>query len=120
MPWPPPTHIVIRPVGLSCQFSEFSIVSCSRAPVMPNGWPTAIAPPLTLSRRGRCRVLVRRHHLGGERLVDLDQVDVVDRHPGAGQGLLAGFDGSEPHDLRGPAHPDPGGDDARERRDAAF
>ena len=68
--------------------SELSIVACSRAPVMPNGCPTAIAPPLTLSRsRSIPRSLVRRHHLGGERLVDLHQVDVVDAHPGPGERL---------------------------------
>ena len=50
MPCPPPTHMVIRPVDLSWKSSELSIVFCSRAPVIPNGWPTAIAPPLTLSR----------------------------------------------------------------------
>lgn len=37
IPWPPPTHIVIRPVVLSCQSRELSIVFCNRAPVMPNG-----------------------------------------------------------------------------------
>jgi len=44
MPWPPP-----RPIDLPCQLSELIRVPVIRAPVMPNGWPTAIAPPLTFS-----------------------------------------------------------------------
>ena len=49
-----------------------------RAPDAPIGWPSATAPPLTLTR-----VLVdaehphRRDHDRGERLVDLPQVDVA-------------------------------------------
>ena len=43
MPCPPPTHIVMSPVVLSCQSRLLSIVFCRRAPVMPNGWPTAMA-----------------------------------------------------------------------------
>ena len=54
-----------------------------RAPVMPNGWPRAMAPPLTLSlSQSDAEVLGRRDDLGGERLVDLDEVDVVDGHAG--------------------------------------
>src|SRR5690606_14030517 len=59
-------------------------------------------------------VLGRRHDLGGERLVDLDQVDVVDRHAGVLQRALARLDGAHAHDLGGEAR-DAGGDDARER-----
>ncbi|MBI2705291.1 MAG: SDR family oxidoreductase [Actinobacteria bacterium] len=44
-------------------------------------------------------LLRRRDDLSGERLVDLDEVDVVDGHPGAGQGLLGRLDRAEPHDL---------------------
>src|SRR5215470_2464837 len=49
MPCPPPTHIVSRPNVLSWNWRLFSRVEVIRAPVMPNGCPTAIAPPLTLS-----------------------------------------------------------------------
>ena len=45
-------------------------------------------------------LLGRRDHLGGERLVQLDQVDVVDRQPGARQRHPARLDRSEAHDLR--------------------
>ena len=44
-------------------------------------------------------VLGRRDDLGGERLVDLDEVDVVDGHAGAAEGLAAGLDRAEAHDL---------------------
>ena len=49
MPWPPPTHMVSRPNCLSCHCNELSSVVVIRAPVMPKGWPTAMAPPLTLT-----------------------------------------------------------------------
>jgi hypothetical protein len=59
----------------------------------------------------------RREDLRGKGLVDLDEIDVVDRHPGSREGLLAGLDRPETHDLRGqPA--DAGGDDPRERGEA--
>src|SRR5690606_32483797 len=47
MPMPPPTHMDSTPNCLSCHCSELISVDVMRAPVMPNGWPTAIAPPLT-------------------------------------------------------------------------
>src|SRR5271157_1461588 len=47
MPWPPPTHMVSKPNVLSCVCRLFSSVVAMRAPVMPNGWPSAIAPPDT-------------------------------------------------------------------------
>ena len=64
-----------------------------RAPVMPNGWPRAIAPPNGLSCSSVDVELARqRDDLGRERLVDLDDVDVVDRHPRCGE--QAGSPGS--------------------------
>ena len=50
MPWPPPTHMVSRPIVLSWNWRLFSSVVAILAPVMPNGCPTAIAPPFTFSR----------------------------------------------------------------------
>ena len=41
-----------------------------------------------------------REHLHRERLVDLEQADVVDGEPGAGQGLLGGGDRADAHDGR--------------------
>src|ERR1700685_4060331 len=52
MPWPPPTHMVSRPMVLSWNWRLLMRVVAIRAPVIPNGWPTAIAPPFTLSRDG--------------------------------------------------------------------
>src|SRR5207245_1902006 len=49
MPWPPPTHIVSRPKVLSRSRRPLSRVHRMRAPVMPNGWPSAIAPPCGFS-----------------------------------------------------------------------
>ena len=59
-----------------------------------------MAPPLTLSLSHRdAEVAGRGDDLGGERLVDLDQVDVVDRHAGPAQRLAARLDRAEAHDL---------------------
>src|SRR5665647_934147 len=52
MPWPPPMHIVSRPNCPSRAARPLSSVVVIRAPVAPNGWPRAIAPPWTLSRSG--------------------------------------------------------------------
>ena len=50
------------------------------APVPPSGWPRAIAPPLGLVLRQVGADLLRPgEHDRGERLVDLEHVDVVDR-----------------------------------------
>ena len=54
-----------------------------RAPVIPNGWPSAIAPPNGLSFSASMpQLLAARDDLRRERLVELDDVDVVDRHAG--------------------------------------
>src|SRR4051794_5879569 len=58
------------------------------------------------------QVAVARDDLGGERLVDLDEVDVVDGHPGPLQGQLAGRYRAVTHDLRREAG-DRGRDDPR-------
>ena len=51
-----------------------------RAPVIPKGWPRAIAPPNGLSLLvGDPELLLARDDLRREGLVDLDDVDVVDR-----------------------------------------
>ena len=71
-----------------------------RAPEAPNGWPRAIAPPLTLTLLGSSRKHPhRRHCLGGERLVDLDQIELVGRQTCPGQRLLARRDRAHPHHI---------------------
>ena len=49
MPWPPPTHMVSSPIVWSRVRRSFSSVARIRTPVMPNGWPSAIAPPCGFS-----------------------------------------------------------------------
>ena len=61
-------------------------------------------------------VLRRRDDLRRERLVDLDEVDVVHRQPGAGERLARRADRAEPHDLRVQRR-DPARHDASEWRD---
>src|ERR1035437_5849756 len=53
MPMPPPTHMVSRPMVLSSVRRSLSRVQRMRAPVMPKGWPSAIAPPCGLRRSSK-------------------------------------------------------------------
>src|SRR4051812_2048778 len=62
-------------------------------------------------------LLVRRDDLRRERLIDLDEVEVIDGHVRAGECLLARLDRAETHDLGRQAR-DAGGHDAGEWRDA--
>ena len=48
-PCPPPTHIVTMPYRASRRFISRRMVAVSLAPVHPSGWPSAMAPPLTLT-----------------------------------------------------------------------
>ena len=118
MPWPPPTHMVSSPNCLSWNCRELMSVVVMRAPVMPKGWPTAIAPPLTLSLSGVDPELAcRRDHLGREGLVDLDEVDVVDGEPGAGERLREASTGPRPM-ISGDSAAHAGRDDPGERGQA--
>src|ERR1700742_1439072 len=47
---PPPSHIVCSPYRPPRCSSALTRVVMMRAPLAPNGWPTAMAPPLTLVR----------------------------------------------------------------------
>ena len=44
-----PQHIEMKAVVLSLRSSSWSAVTIKREPVAPTGWPSAMAPPLTLS-----------------------------------------------------------------------
>ena len=82
-PIPPPTHIVTSPYRASRRRISWSSVAVSLAPVHPSGWPSAIAPPLTLRRRRIDRQLAQAgDRLRGERLVELDEVDLLERQAG--------------------------------------
>ena len=49
MPMPPPMHSVARPFLASRLVISCSSVTSTRAPEAPIGWPSAIAPPFTLT-----------------------------------------------------------------------
>ena len=62
----------------SCQVA----VVASRAPDMPSGWPSAIAPPLGLTcaaSSGKPQLAQHRERLAGERLVQLDHLELPER-----------------------------------------
>src|SRR5687767_1531274 len=51
-PMPPPTHIVTMPYLALRRCISLIKVAVSFAPVQPSGWPSAMAPPLTLTFSG--------------------------------------------------------------------
>ena len=98
------------------RFSTFSRCSTIRAPDAPTGWPSAIAPPSTLSfvlveraqrarqaRAPRGRYFVARpraqagEHLRGERLVDFPAVEVVEAEAVALEDRRRGVHRAEAH-----------------------
>ena len=106
MPWPPPTHMVSRPncLVVVCEAVEQRgrDPGAGHAERVPEGDRAAVDVELV---DVDAELAVGRDHLRGERLVDLDEVDVVDRHAGARQRLRERLDRPEAHDLRGqPGH----------------
>ena len=49
MPCPPPMHAAARPYLFFLRFSSYKSVMTNRVPVAPSGWPSAMAPPFTLT-----------------------------------------------------------------------
>ena len=71
--------------------SRTRIFAVMTEPVAPTGWPSAIAPPFGLTLLAvEVEVLDHGERLGGERLVELDHVDVVERAAGALERLAHG------------------------------
>ena len=67
-----------RRASCRCLRNAPSSVTTIRAPDAPIGWPSAHAPPCTLTLScGDPVLLHRRHRHDGERLVDLEQIDVA-------------------------------------------
>ena len=78
-PWPPPPHSATAAVEAPRRRSSSSAVSATRVPDMPTGWPSAMAPPLTLTLSSSIpRSSDRGQADGGEGLVDLEEVDGAD------------------------------------------
>jgi hypothetical protein len=75
---PPPMHREATPRFRPRARNACASVTRRRAPVAPMGWPSAQAPPFTLTRwRIEAEVVDRGHRHDGKGLVDLVQVDVV-------------------------------------------
>ena len=100
-PWPPAAQMLITPRPLPSSCSCLARPATMRPPVAANGWAAASEPPLTLSfvrsieperfvaaelLLAEVRVLPglqRAQHLRGEGLVDLVEVEVLQRQAGA-------------------------------------
>ena len=68
---------------------------------MPSGWPSAMAPPLTLTLAGSSPSSSHAHErLRRERLVELDEIEVADGEAGPLQRLARGRDRADAHDRR--------------------
>ena len=93
MPWPDAdAHRAQRVPAAACAASWSVAVVASRAPLMPSGWPSAIAPPfgLTCARVvGQPELAQHGERLRGERLVQLDHVDSADARGRAGPAACA-------------------------------
>ncbi len=105
-PWPTPTHMVAIARLAPVRASSRAAVPTIRAPLMPSGWPSAIAPPFALTRG--VVILERKFAQNGERLrregfIQLDDVDVVDREVGSSKQLSRRRHGADPHHRRGDA-----------------
>ena len=97
MAMPPAAHMVSRPQCRSSVRRSLMSVVMMRAPVLRNGWPRAMAPPCGLSWRSMSIPVSRtRQDLGGERLVELDDVDVADGHAGLLEHLATASMGRRP------------------------
>ncbi len=74
-----------------------------RAPVAPTGWPKEMPEPLGLSRSIEWVDLPLAQdgeNLGGEGLVELDEVDLVEGEVSPVKGSCRRADGADAHDLR--------------------
>ena len=93
VPRPPPQHIVTSARCFPERSSSWMALVSRTVPVPPSGCPSAIAPPLGLTRvMSATDGTLPAEHNRRERLVDLDQVDVVDRELVALEQVLGGGD----------------------------
>jgi hypothetical protein len=83
-----------------------------RAPVIPNVAERDRAAERVELPGVDAELVAAGHYLRGERLVELDDVDVLDRHRRLLEHALHGGDRAEAHDLRADRG-DRGGDDPR-------
>ena len=103
IPWPTPMHMVASASLPPVRCSSSVAVSASRAPDMPSGWPSAIAPPLGFTRGvvvGEAELAKHGEALGGEGLVQLDHVEVADLEAEALHQLLGRGRRADAHDPR--------------------
>ena len=106
MPCPTPMHMVAAARRAPRRRNSCSSVVVIRAPEQPSGWPIAMAPPLTFTRSGSSFSSRRhRHRLRRERLVHLDQVEVLEPPARPAEHLAHGRHRPDPHVVAGARPP---------------
>ena len=97
MPWPPPTHIVSSPNWPSRASQPVEERRHDARPGGAEGVAERDGPAMDVELvEVHAEVVGAREHLGGERLVDLVEVHVVDGHAGTRQGRRDASTGPSP------------------------
>src|SRR5262249_55221425 len=99
VPMPAPMHSVTSAVERSRRSNSSMTVPRIMAPVAPRGSPVGIPPAVDVDL-GRIEIeslAIAQHH-GCKRLVDFDEIDVVERHLRLRQNLLRHVNGPGQHD----------------------
>jgi hypothetical protein len=98
MPWPPPMQRLTSPSCRSLRSISPRILVVMIAPVAAIGWPSAIAPPFGLTfARSSSRSWQTARDWAANALVELDDIDVVERLAGPLERLAHGGHGPDPH-----------------------
>ena len=99
-PCPCPMHIVARPSLAPWSRIRCKSVVAIRAPLAPSGWPIAIAPPRRLTFSSlEPQQLEHGQDLNGERFVELEAIDLIEREPGPLERFLGRRDRPDAHFL---------------------
>ena len=80
MPWPPPMHWVDSARPLPSRLMMAAALPVMRAPVAPSGWPMAMRAAVDIGPGPvEAEIVDAGERLDGEGLVQLDDIDVLDR-----------------------------------------
>jgi hypothetical protein len=92
-------HMVSSTKRDSRRRASYAAVASMRAPVAPTGWPSEMPEPLGFTRSSRWIDLPfgqHGEHLRGERLVEFDEVDVIEGESARFSAAAVAFTGPIP------------------------